>query len=46
MSKATNNLILGECADTFADVIYTEKCVFEAGDLVMKILTGGSDIDN
>ena len=41
-----NNLILGERADTFIDVNSTWIDVFEAGGLIMKLLTYGNDIDN
>ena len=46
MSKVMNNLILGECAHAFTDVNSTQKDVVEAGNLIMKLLTGGDDIDN
>ena len=46
MSKVMNNLILGECADTFIDVNCTWKDVFEAGGLIMILLTYGNDIDD
>ena len=41
-----SNLILGECAHTFTGVTPTQKDVVEAGDLVMKLLTDGNDIDD
>ena len=42
LSKVMNNLILGKCADTFTDVNSTKEDVIEAGDLAMRLLTGGN----
>ena len=46
MSKVMNNLILGECVDTFIDVNSTWRDVFEGGGLIMKLLTYGNDTAN
>ena len=46
MSKVMNNLILGERADTFIDIDFTWRDVFEADGLIMKLLTYGNDIDD
>ena len=45
LSKVMNYLILGKCADTFTDVNSTKADVIGAGDLAMKLLTGGNGID-
>ena len=45
LSKVMNNLVLGKCADTLTDVNSTREDVIEAGDLVMRLLTGGNGID-
>ena len=44
--KIMNSLDLGECVHTFTNVTTTRKNVIEAGDLVMKLLTDGDDIDD